>query len=68
MPPAEMVAALEKYGFSAIYLNRKGFPDGGESLVKSLAVSARRTWSRMPNTGRLHRSESVAESGAAAHG
>jgi phosphoglycerol transferase len=37
MPPAEMVAALEKYGFSAIYLNRKGFPDGGESLVKSLA-------------------------------
>src|ERR1051326_4174559 len=37
MPPAEMVATLEKYGFAAIYLNRKGFADGGEGLLKSLA-------------------------------
>jgi phosphoglycerol transferase len=37
MPAPEMVATLEKYGFSAIYLSRKGYPDAGESLLKSLA-------------------------------
>jgi len=37
LPPAEMVAALEKYGFSAIYINRKGYTDRGEALLKGLA-------------------------------
>jgi hypothetical protein len=38
MAPSEMVTTLEKYGFSAIYLNRKGFADGAESLLKSVAA------------------------------
>ncbi len=37
LPPAEMAAALEKYGFSAVYINRKGYPDHGEALIKGLA-------------------------------
>ena len=36
MPPAEMAATLEKYGFSAVYINRKGYTDHGDALVKAL--------------------------------
>ena len=36
-PPAQMAATLEKYGFGAIYLNRKGFTDQAQSLIKQLA-------------------------------
>jgi len=32
-----MVATLEKFGFSAIYINRKGYADRAEELVKKLA-------------------------------
>jgi phosphoglycerol transferase len=35
-PPREMATALEKKGFSAIYLNRKGFSDGGAALLAEL--------------------------------
>lgn len=38
LPPQQMVNALERYGFSAIYLNRKGFADQGESLIKQLSA------------------------------
>jgi len=38
---AEMVAALERYGFSAIYLNRKGFADRAEGLIKQLVASGK---------------------------
>jgi phosphoglycerol transferase len=37
LSPGEMVKTLEKYGFGAIYMNRRGFADGGEGLVKNLA-------------------------------
>lgn len=37
MPPQQMVATLERYGFGAIYLCRKGFADNGEGLLKQLA-------------------------------
>ncbi|MBL9208266.1 MAG: hypothetical protein JNN01_24490 [Opitutaceae bacterium] len=37
LPPEELVRSLERYGFSALYLNRKGFTDGGEALLSSLA-------------------------------
>ncbi len=33
LSPADQVAALERYGFSAIYINRGGYPDKGESLI-----------------------------------
>ena len=36
LPAAQMVAALEKYGFAAIYLNRRAFQDGGQKLLKEL--------------------------------
>jgi phosphoglycerol transferase len=36
-PAPEMVAALEKYGFSAIYLNRRGSADRAEAFLKGLA-------------------------------
>lgn len=34
--PAALVQALESYGFSALYLNRKGFPDRAERLLSEL--------------------------------
>jgi hypothetical protein len=36
VPPAELVRALERYGFAALYLNRKGFKDGGVGLLSDL--------------------------------
>jgi hypothetical protein len=36
MPPAEMAAKLEEYGFGTIYLNRKAFRDGGSKLIDDL--------------------------------
>jgi hypothetical protein len=41
MAAPQMVAALEKYGFSAIYVCRKGFADNGEGLLKQLAAAGR---------------------------
>jgi len=38
LPPQEMVAALERYGFGAIYINRRGFADNAEGLLKNLAA------------------------------
>jgi hypothetical protein len=36
-PPATVVRTLESYGFAALYLNRKGFPDGGDALLRQIA-------------------------------
>jgi hypothetical protein len=36
MPPAEMAAKLEEYGFGAIYLNTRAFKDGGSKLIDDL--------------------------------
>lgn len=41
LPTAEMVRALESYGFAAIYLNRRGFGDRGEALLAELAALGR---------------------------
>jgi phosphoglycerol transferase len=41
LPAAQMVGALEKYGFAALYLNRKGFADQGQALLKQLADAGR---------------------------
>jgi hypothetical protein len=38
LPVPEMVATLEKYGFAAIYINRKGYADHGDELIKQLAA------------------------------
>jgi hypothetical protein len=37
----EMVRLLEKYGFSAILINRKGYQDKGESLLSSLGEAGK---------------------------
>jgi phosphoglycerol transferase len=37
LPPEQMVKRLEDYGFSAICINLKGFPDHGAGLLKALA-------------------------------
>ncbi len=39
--PDKAVAALEDYGFSAIYVNRSGFQDRGRALLAALAASGR---------------------------
>jgi phosphoglycerol transferase len=41
LPAAQMVAELEKYGFGAIYLCRKGYQDNGESLLKQIIEAGR---------------------------
>jgi hypothetical protein len=35
-PPREIVRRLERAGFAALYVNRKGFADGGEALLGAL--------------------------------
>ena len=37
----DAVNQLESYGFSAIYLNRNGFDDKGEGLIKQLKEMGR---------------------------
>jgi hypothetical protein len=39
-PPA-FVAALESYGFSALYINRQGYPDNAGQLLAGLAAAGR---------------------------
>lgn len=41
LPPQQIATTLEKYGFAAIYLNRRGFPDRGEALLKGLAAAGK---------------------------
>jgi hypothetical protein len=41
MSVEQSVRALERCGFGALYLNRKGFEDGGEGVVKELAKAGR---------------------------
>ncbi len=41
MPAAEQIAALERYGFSGIYINRAGYPDKGESLLNQYKAAGR---------------------------
>lgn len=36
LPVSELVPRLERYGFAAIYLNRRGYKDEGESVIKAL--------------------------------
>ncbi len=42
LPAVEMVAALEQAGFSALWLDPRGYPDGGEKLLTDLATTGRR--------------------------
>jgi len=41
MTPAGQIAALERYGFSGIYVNREGYPDRGEGLLKQYEAAGR---------------------------
>lgn len=41
LPAPQMIATLEKYGFGAIYINRKGYTDHGEELLKQLTAAGR---------------------------
>jgi len=36
LPFNDSISRLESYGFAALYLNRNGFPDKGESVLKAL--------------------------------
>jgi hypothetical protein len=38
LPTAELVPRLERHGFAAVYLNRKGFEDRGEKVLRELAA------------------------------
>jgi len=41
LPTEELVRRLEHYGFAALYLNRRGFPDRGERLLAELRALGR---------------------------
>jgi hypothetical protein len=43
LAPADQVAALERYGFSAIYINRAGYPDKAENLIAQYKAAGRDT-------------------------
>lgn len=42
-PVPELVATLERAGFAALYINRKGYPDGGAALLTKLREAGRTT-------------------------
>lgn len=46
--PAEMLAELERFGFSALYINKKGYEDGGRSLVSEVAATSRAVIAETP--------------------
>jgi phosphoglycerol transferase len=46
LPPAQMVERLRSEGFAAIYVNLKGYPDGGAQLVKGFAEAGLSTIAR----------------------
>ena len=37
-PVPQLVSRLEQHGFAALYLNRRGFDDGGEKILRELAA------------------------------
>ncbi|WP_267729782.1 hypothetical protein [Niveibacterium sp. 24ML] len=41
LPVNEMIARLERYGFAAVYLNKKGYSDGGASLIAAMSSAGR---------------------------
>lgn len=41
LPTDEFVRKIERYGFAALYFNRRGFPDGGEKLLRELEAMGR---------------------------
>ncbi len=41
LPTADFLRRLERYGFAALYFNRKGFADGGAKLLAELAALGR---------------------------
>jgi len=42
LPAAAMISALERAGFSAVWINPRGYADRGESLVAALTAAGRR--------------------------
>jgi hypothetical protein len=36
LPPDQLVRALKDYGFAAIYVNRKAYPDRAQGLLEGL--------------------------------
>ena len=43
LPPAEMIKALERYGFAAIYINRIGYPSKAHDLLEAFRLAGRDT-------------------------
>jgi hypothetical protein len=41
LSPADQIAALERYGFSGIYINRSGYTDKGEALLSQYKAAGR---------------------------
>jgi phosphoglycerol transferase len=41
LPTADFVRKIERYGFSALYFNRRGFADGGQKLLRELEQMGR---------------------------
>jgi phosphoglycerol transferase len=41
LPPAGQIATLESYGFSAIYVNRAGYPDKGDGMLEKFKAAGR---------------------------
>jgi phosphoglycerol transferase len=42
LPPVQLAEQLEKYGFSAIYINRNGYKDQGNNMIDQLVNSGRK--------------------------
>jgi hypothetical protein len=41
LPPAEMIKALERYGFAAIYISRAGYPSKAHDLLEAFRLAGR---------------------------
>lgn len=41
LPPSELVSKLESYGFGVVMINRKGYVDGGKSLIEGMTAEGK---------------------------
>ncbi|MBI2497946.1 MAG: hypothetical protein HYV75_08580 [Opitutae bacterium] len=53
LPPLAMVHRLEKLGFAALYINRKGYEDNGEKMIETLTAAGYNRQIRSPLGGQV---------------
>lgn len=54
LPAAEMIAALEQAGFAALWIDPRGYADGGQRLIAELEAAGRKGLQAPPQANGIH--------------